>query len=302
MLDASRLGTHDRFAAGGVRRLPPAARAGAAGCGVSAPAHRVRQRRGTAAGASGCSPERDGAPIGARLVAHANPAAGAHRERPAVVRRRRGRHRRGLGWAEDPREHRLVGVSRSPERDARLDGDRLRAVGVARHGGHLRHSSRTAALASRRRRSRARRRPIDDGWTCAQPASQRVRRRAGGAGARAAGWDRATDSQPAAAQRGRGIEPAQLVAVQIPLPRSIYRNTQGNTSAGGLLVEFDSRFRDVTERVRERFSTVPGVESVAATTPPPLEAHRVACCSERFLAERRRRARPVVGGVVSGQR
>jgi putative ABC transport system permease protein len=67
-----------------------------------------------------------------------------------------------------------------------------------------------------------------------------------------------------------GIEPAQLVAVQIPLPRSLYRNTQGNTSAGGLLVEFDSRFRDFTERVRERFSTVPGVESVTATTPPPL--------------------------------
>ena len=67
-----------------------------------------------------------------------------------------------------------------------------------------------------------------------------------------------------------GIEPAQLVAVQIPLPRSMYRNTQGNTSAGGLLVEFDSRFSDFTERVRERFSTVPGVESVAATTPPPL--------------------------------
>ena len=67
-----------------------------------------------------------------------------------------------------------------------------------------------------------------------------------------------------------GIEPAQLVAVQIPLPRTLYRNTQGNTSAGGLLVEFDSRFRDFTERVRERFSTVPGVESVAATTPPPL--------------------------------
>jgi putative ABC transport system permease protein len=67
-----------------------------------------------------------------------------------------------------------------------------------------------------------------------------------------------------------GIEPAHLVALQIPSPRSMYRNTQGNTSAGGLLVEFDSRFRDFTERVRERFSTVPGVESVAATTPPPL--------------------------------
>lgn len=67
-----------------------------------------------------------------------------------------------------------------------------------------------------------------------------------------------------------GIEPAQLVALQIPLPRSTYRNTGGNTAAGGLLVEFDARFSDLTERVRERFAGVPGVESVAATTPPPL--------------------------------
>jgi putative ABC transport system permease protein len=67
-----------------------------------------------------------------------------------------------------------------------------------------------------------------------------------------------------------GINPERLVALQIPLPRALYRNTLANTSAGGLLVEFDSRFSNVTERLRERFALVPGVQSVAAATPPPL--------------------------------
>ena len=67
-----------------------------------------------------------------------------------------------------------------------------------------------------------------------------------------------------------GINPEQLLALEIPMPRAFYRNTSANTSAGGLLVEFDSRFSDRTERLRERFASVPGVQSVAATTPPPL--------------------------------
>jgi putative ABC transport system permease protein len=67
-----------------------------------------------------------------------------------------------------------------------------------------------------------------------------------------------------------GINPARLLALEIPMPRAMYRNTQGNTSAGGLLVQFDSRFSDLTERLRERLASVPGVQSVAATTPPPL--------------------------------
>ncbi|HET9359818.1 MAG TPA: ABC transporter permease [Vicinamibacterales bacterium] len=67
-----------------------------------------------------------------------------------------------------------------------------------------------------------------------------------------------------------GIDPERLLALEIPMPRALYRNTLANTPAGGLLVEFDSRFSDLTERLRERFASVPGVQSVAATTPPPL--------------------------------
>ena len=67
-----------------------------------------------------------------------------------------------------------------------------------------------------------------------------------------------------------GINPERLLALEIPMPRALYRDTGGNTAAGGRLVEFDSRFSDVTERLRERFASVPGVQFVAATTPPPL--------------------------------
>jgi putative ABC transport system permease protein len=67
-----------------------------------------------------------------------------------------------------------------------------------------------------------------------------------------------------------GIRPERLLAIQIPLPRGLYRNTGGNTPAGGLLVQFDGKFADLTERLRARFLSTPGVESVAATTPAPL--------------------------------
>jgi putative ABC transport system permease protein len=67
-----------------------------------------------------------------------------------------------------------------------------------------------------------------------------------------------------------GINPEQLLSVQVPLPRALYANTMGNTPAGGLLVRFDSRFSDLTERMRDRLASIPGVRSVAATTPPPL--------------------------------
>ena len=67
-----------------------------------------------------------------------------------------------------------------------------------------------------------------------------------------------------------GIRPERLLAIQIPMPRALYRNTGGNTPAGGLLVQFDGRFSDLTERLRTRFLSTPGVESVAATTPAPL--------------------------------
>ena len=100
-----------------------------------------------------------------------------------------------------------------------------------------------------------------------------------------------------------GINPERLLALEIPMPRALYRNTSANTAAGGLLVEFDSRFSDVTERLRERFASVPGVQSVAATTPPPLGGtpRRVLFRKDSWLALADDRE-PLVSGVVSGQR
>jgi putative ABC transport system permease protein len=75
-----------------------------------------------------------------------------------------------------------------------------------------------------------------------------------------------------------GLDPKGLVTLQLPFPRSLYgAGTSANTPAGGLLVQFDSRWSDLTERTRERLAAVPGVQSVAATTPAPLggEARRV---------------------------
>jgi len=86
-----------------------------------------------------------------------------------------------------------------------------------------------------------------------------------------------------------GINPERLLAVQVPLPRALYANTGGNTPAGGLLVRFDTRFGDLTERMRDRFASVPGVRSVAATTPPPLggRARRVLFRKVRSLSDDR---------------
>jgi putative ABC transport system permease protein len=86
-----------------------------------------------------------------------------------------------------------------------------------------------------------------------------------------------------------GINPERLLAVQVPLPRALYANTGGNTPAGGLLVRFDSRFSDLTERMQDRFASVPGVRSVAATTPPPLggRARRVLFTKVGSLADDR---------------
>jgi putative ABC transport system permease protein len=67
-----------------------------------------------------------------------------------------------------------------------------------------------------------------------------------------------------------GLDPERLVTMQIPMPRALYRNTGQNTAAGGLLVQFDGRFAEGTERMRERLQAVAGVEAVAASTPPPL--------------------------------
>lgn len=69
---------------------------------------------------------------------------------------------------------------------------------------------------------------------------------------------------------GVGFNPAGLTILELPFPRSYTRNTGANTAAGGLLVEFDSRFTDDSEAVIERLSSLPGVRSVAATATPPL--------------------------------
>ncbi len=71
-----------------------------------------------------------------------------------------------------------------------------------------------------------------------------------------------------------GLDPRRLVAIQIPFSRTFYHGVPGvrNTTAGGFLVEFDSRFSQLSERVRERLAQVPGVESATAAVTPPLGA------------------------------
>lgn len=69
---------------------------------------------------------------------------------------------------------------------------------------------------------------------------------------------------------GVGFNPADLTVLELPFPRNYSRSTGQNTPAGGLLVEFDSRFTDDSEAVIERLSSLPGVRSVSATATPPL--------------------------------
>ncbi len=71
-----------------------------------------------------------------------------------------------------------------------------------------------------------------------------------------------------------GLDPRKLVAIQIPFSRTFYHGVPGvrNTAAGGFLVEFDSRFSQLSERVRDRLAQVPGVESATAAVTPPLGA------------------------------
>jgi putative ABC transport system permease protein len=67
-----------------------------------------------------------------------------------------------------------------------------------------------------------------------------------------------------------GFTPHGLVTLQVPFPRSVYYKDAGNTPAGGLMVEFDARLNQVTERIRNRLKNVPAVESVTAAITPPL--------------------------------
>jgi len=67
-----------------------------------------------------------------------------------------------------------------------------------------------------------------------------------------------------------GFTPQRLVTFQIPFSRSVYYKGAGNTPAGGLMVEFDSKLNQLTERIRERLKSVTGVESVTVAITPPL--------------------------------
>jgi putative ABC transport system permease protein len=67
-----------------------------------------------------------------------------------------------------------------------------------------------------------------------------------------------------------GFTPHGLMTLQIPFSRAVYYTGAGNTPAGGLMVEFDSKLSSVTERIRDRLTSVAGVESVTVATTPPL--------------------------------
>lgn len=69
---------------------------------------------------------------------------------------------------------------------------------------------------------------------------------------------------------GVGFSPTDLTVLELPFARGHYRNTGENTASGGFLVEFDSGFTNISERVVDRLRTVPGVVSVTATATPPL--------------------------------
>ena len=67
-----------------------------------------------------------------------------------------------------------------------------------------------------------------------------------------------------------GLDPHHVIAVQVPFPRALYRSTGGATPSGGILVEFDSRFSQMTEQVRARMAITSGVSSAAVAMTPPL--------------------------------
>ena len=72
-----------------------------------------------------------------------------------------------------------------------------------------------------------------------------------------------------------GLDARNVLAVELPFSRSLYKGA-GSTPSGGLMVEFDSRFSDLTERLREHLATLPGVVSATtAVTPPPSGRSRL---------------------------
>jgi putative ABC transport system permease protein len=70
-------------------------------------------------------------------------------------------------------------------------------------------------------------------------------------------------------EAGVGFNPSNLTVLELPFPRSYYRQ-DGRTSTGAPLVQFDSRFDAKSKAVVRRLSMLPGVRSVATTATPPL--------------------------------
>jgi putative ABC transport system permease protein len=67
-----------------------------------------------------------------------------------------------------------------------------------------------------------------------------------------------------------GFTPHGLVTFQIPFSRSLYYKSAGNTPAGGLMVQFDGRLNQITDRMRDQLAAVPTVQSVTVAITPPL--------------------------------
>src|SRR5262249_41473640 len=66
-----------------------------------------------------------------------------------------------------------------------------------------------------------------------------------------------------------GFVPQELVTVQIPFPRTLYRSL-GLSPTGGLQVDMSSRLNTQVEDVRNRIANLPGIDSVAVAMTPPL--------------------------------
>jgi putative ABC transport system permease protein len=66
-----------------------------------------------------------------------------------------------------------------------------------------------------------------------------------------------------------GFEPQGLVTVQIPFPRTLYKQI-GNSPTGGLLVEMGPRLNVMIDQLRDRIANLPGVEAATVATTPPL--------------------------------
>ncbi|HEV8416824.1 MAG TPA: ABC transporter permease [Bryobacteraceae bacterium] len=67
-----------------------------------------------------------------------------------------------------------------------------------------------------------------------------------------------------------GLNPRNVAVVQVPFGRTFYRNANRTNLTGAPTVEFDGRFDNLSERIRERLAQVPGVKQATAAVTPPL--------------------------------